>query len=384
LPLTIDVIQELDGLSGLADEWNRLASRFKTPLLRHEWFTSCAEAFCPPGKLSIMVGREEGEIVVIAPLVSNPSFGVRRLEILGTAVLGELSGFLYKDDRSLADLMNVILASRRPLLFRGLLSDSPEIRCLKEVRHSRLSYGESAEFASPWVPVSTSWEKFYPTISSSWRSTLRRAQRRAEEIGPVQYEFVTPTPETLGQYLPEMFRVESAGWKSRTGTALQASAVLSRFFHGYATSAARLGMLQFAFLRIGGKPVAAQFLIVYGGRLWVLKVGYDEAYSRCSPGILLMHRVVQYAFEQSFEAFEFLGANEPWTGIWKPELHRHEMYRRYPLSPLPIVGHGLEASNAVLARIRTIMKKERDGTPWRLLVKKAASRFRRRRVGVLP
>jgi CelD/BcsL family acetyltransferase involved in cellulose biosynthesis len=377
--LTIDVIEQLDGLRLLAEEWNRLASPFKTPLLRHEWFTACAEAFCPPGRLYVMVAREEGEIVAIAPLVLNPSFGARRLELLGTAILGELSGFVYKDEQSLTGLMNAILASRRPLLFRGLLSGSPELRCLKQA-HPPRNYVQSEAFASPWVRVSTNWEKFYPTISSSWRSTLRRAQRRAEEFGPLHYEFVIPTPETLEQYLPEMFRVESAGWKSRTGTALQASAVLSRFFRAYALSAARLGMLQFAFLRIGGKTVAGQFLIACGGRLWVLKIGYDEAYARCSPGTLLMHRVVQYTFDKPYEALEFLGANEPWTGIWRPELHHHESYRRYPLSLLPVVSHGLEVSNGLLARARAIMKKEQGGTPWRVLVKKAVRRLHRPRL----
>ncbi|HUI63604.1 MAG TPA: GNAT family N-acetyltransferase [Bacteroidota bacterium] len=375
--MTIDVVESLERFRALGDQWNRLAVPFKTPLLRHEWFLACAETFCPPGKLDILIAQEGGEIVAIAPLVLNPLFGVRRLEILGTRVLEELSGFLYADQESLVRLLGGVLSRKRPILFSGLLSDSPELKILKQAGGSSSGYSQSSASASPWIPVTTSWEQFYKNISSSWRSSLRRSQRRAEEMGSLQFEIVAPTPETVEPLLSEMFQVESAGWKARTGTALQTSAVLGKFFQTYALSTARLGMLRFAFLRIGGKAVAAQFLVVCAQRLWVLKVGFDETYSRCSPGILLMHKVIEHCFEKQYEAFELLGANESWLSIWKPQLHIHETYRLYPVSLLPLVSHAIEISGHALGRVRTLMKKQQDGTPWRLIVKKAIQRLRR-------
>jgi len=375
--MTIDVVDSLEGFRALGEQWNRLATQFKTPLLRHEWFLACAETFCPPGKLDILVEQEGGEVVAIAPLVLNPLFGVRRLEILGTRVLAELSGLLYADEESLVHLLDHILSLKRPIVFSGLLTDSPELKTLKKAGGFSKRYSKSSSFASPWIPITTSWEQFYQSISSSWRSSLRRSQRRAEEGGSVQFEIVAPTPETVNGLLSEMFQVESAGWKSRTGTALQTSAALGKFFQAYAQTTARLGMLRFAFLRIGGKAVAAQFLVECAQRLWVLKVGFDESFSRCSPGILLMHKVIEHAFEEQYEAFELLGANESWLGIWKPRLHLHETYRLYPASLLPLLSHAFEVSGEAVGRIRTLMKKQQGGTPWRLIAKKAVERLRR-------
>jgi len=371
----IDIIRDSAAFSSLSEEWNALASRFNSPLLRHEWFAACADAFCPPGELSIMVAHDGGEPTAIAPLVINPKFGTRRFEILGTSVLGELSGFIYRDEGSLRRLIKSIVAARRPVLFRCLLSDSPELQILRDEGSTGKAYAKSVTFSSPWIPITSCWDEFYSTISSSWRSTLRRAQRRAEEIGKVEYEICTPTAETLDGSLEEMVRVESSGWKSRTGTAVLVNTGLNRFFRNYTQSATRLGILRFAFLRIDGKSVASQLLVDYGRRYWVLKVGYDESYARCSPGILLMHHVIHNAFEQRREAFELLGANEPWVHIWKPQVHNHELYRRYPLSPLSVISHGLEAADSAIGRVRAIMKKEGGGIPWRVLVNKIGRRF---------
>ncbi|MGA9121499.1 MAG: GNAT family N-acetyltransferase [Bacteroidota bacterium] len=356
-----------------------MASLFKTPLLRHEWFVACAEAFCPPGKLSVMIGHDQGTIVAIAPLVLNPSFGSARFELLGTAILSEPSGLLYRSSGALNDMLDSILRLRKPIYFKGLFSDSPELRYLRETRRPRLAYSRSLRSASPWIPIETSWEKFSSGISSSWRSNLRRAQRRAEEFGAVQFEFVVPQAESVETLVQEVFHVESAGWKSRTQTALESIASLRKFFIAYTKSAATLGTLRLAFLRIDGKAVAAQLLVEYANRLWVLKVGYDEAYSRCSPGILLMHRVIQKSFEQGHEGFELLGANESWMDIWRPQLHTHETLRRYPISPGPIVSHGLEFSVDVFKRVQTIARKDKNKGVLRSIARKVVSRIRRAR-----
>jgi CelD/BcsL family acetyltransferase involved in cellulose biosynthesis len=377
LSVTTDVIGDGKVFSSLADEWNALASRFRSPLLRHEWFAACAAAFCPPGRLNVMVTRSADGILAIAPLVVESEFGTKRLEILGTSVLGELSGFIYRDEDALEHLIRTITATGQPILFRCLPSESPELRMLKNTHPARWVYEKTVHFASPWVPIASCWEDFHKSISSSWRSSLRRSRRRAEEMGNVDFEILSPTLDTLETYLGEMVTVESSGWKSRTGTAVLVNAGLNRFFQEYAKAAARLGMLRFAFLRVNGKAIASQLLVDYGGRLWILKVGYDEDYARCSPGILLMHHVVQHAFEQHYEAFELLGANEPWVNIWKPQLHKHELYRRYPLTPLPVISHGLETADSTLGRLRTIMRKEGGGIPWRLLIGKLTHRTHR-------
>jgi|WetSurMetagenome_2_1015567.scaffolds.fasta_scaffold28064_2 CelD/BcsL family acetyltransferase involved in cellulose biosynthesis len=375
--MELSIVNSIEGLASLAEEWNTLAEPTKSPLLRHEWFAACAVAFCPPGRLHVMVLRDGSGIAAIAPLVLNPSHGIRRLEVLGTAALGELSGFLYRDEAALEELVKAIHATGKPLYLQCILSDSPEAKALERLQPTTLRYGDSVTFSSPWVPVRMEWEKFLPTISSSWRSSFRRSQRKAEETGPLTFDFVTATNDTVESLFAEMFRIEASSWKARTGSAVETDKQLTVFFREYVKAAAALGKIIIAFMKIGDKGVASQLLVNHGGRLWVLKVGYDEAFSKASPGILLMHRVVQYTFENGYEAFEMLGANEPWVSIWKPEIHNHIAYRRYPKTPLPLIAHGIEESSEIVSRVSTIIKKNKGGIPWKELYSRLQRRMDR-------
>jgi CelD/BcsL family acetyltransferase involved in cellulose biosynthesis len=67
------------------------------------------------------------------------------------------------------------------------------------------------------------------------------------------------------------------------------------------------------------------------GRWWLLKIGFDPAWSDCSPGTLLLCETLRHAVRQQLTAYEFLGTVEPWTQVWT--LHERECVsvRVYPL-----------------------------------------------------
>ena len=93
-------------------------------------------------------------------------------------------------------------------------------------------------------------------------------------------------------------------------------------------------------MRIAGRPVAMQLAVERANRLWLLKIGYDEEFARCSPGQLLMLEVMRHAAHDGLAAVEFLGSEAPWTRAWT----RHErpcvaaaFYPRRARSALPLV-----------------------------------------------
>ncbi|MBI4535175.1 MAG: GNAT family N-acetyltransferase [Ignavibacteriae bacterium] len=376
MSLTVEIIDNAEDMRPLEAEWNVIAAQFKTPLLRYEWFTACVEAFCPPGKPKIIVVKDGTKVTGIAPLVLRPSFGIRRLQILGAAVLGEPTGFLYADELSLEYLAKAILSFRKPLLLSRLPTGSPELQSMDLSTKKRWRYSQRYVNETPWISISTSWDKYYSSISSSWRSAFRRSQRKAESLGKVEFEVVSPDTAHVQHHLDEVFRVEAAGWKQRVGTALQTYQALRRFFEIYSQATARLGILRIALMRINGKVVSVQLLVENSRRLWILKIGYDEAYAHCSPGILLMNNVIQYAFEKRLEGFEFLGGNEAWIRIWPHDVHRLESYRLYPLSPMALLSHGLEVSASSLKKIHAVKEKHCKKHAWKALASKAMARFK--------
>jgi CelD/BcsL family acetyltransferase involved in cellulose biosynthesis len=69
----VETVRTLDALEPLRDEWNVLADRAESPLLRHEWFASCARAFSADGDLRVVTIRRSQQLVGIAPLAFRRS-----------------------------------------------------------------------------------------------------------------------------------------------------------------------------------------------------------------------------------------------------------------------------------------------------------------------
>jgi CelD/BcsL family acetyltransferase involved in cellulose biosynthesis len=366
--MSVTTISNVNELASLAPDWKRLAARFHTPLLSFDWFHAAALTLCPPGKLAVLVQRREnGEVSAIAPLVLNPKHGFFRYELLGTSMLREPSGFLYRDRPSLALLIDFIAHLHRPVCLEGISSDAEEIELLTDARGHRPKYSEVGSFAAPWIPIRLSWEDYAASISSSWRSSLRRSERRAKEFGTVTCEIASPGPDSVDAMVSEVFHVESSGWKSRLGTAMKDHEQLGAFFAAYARSTAAAGTLRIAFLRINGRAAAVQLLVEEASRLWVLKIGYDELFARCSPGILLMHHVLRRSFEQGLEGLELLGTNQQWLNIWPNELHHYKRFFLHKFVPSAIITHGIEVSDKAMSKLRTTLAKQSKLSPSRNL-----------------
>lgn len=335
----IELIRDRETLANISNEWSELADSFGTPLLSHEWFISCAESFYNENALCIVVARSNSKMVAIAPLVIIRSRGFEHLELLGSSFLGEPSGLLYYDDNSLKELIKSVLKLRRPLFLHRIPNDAT----LFQLINTRLSkngvFIKRNTSGSAYVPIDTSWDEFFRSLSSKRRYDLRRASRRADEFRKVAYKIICPTPAELDANLSIAFKIEAAGWKGRKGSALLNNDKLNTFFKKYSLFAAKKKILRLCFLFIDETPVAMLIGLEYQNRFWVLKIGYDEKYSNCSPGILLIHETIRYAFDKEMKSYEFLGSDEPWLRMWA----KHNLRNYVSLGLYSPNIHGLAA-----------------------------------------
>ncbi|HTR81300.1 MAG TPA: GNAT family N-acetyltransferase [Bacteroidota bacterium] len=349
----VEIVTTIARLRELRQDWNLIALRTENPLFQFEWFEACAEAFCPPDALHVVVVRRTGIVVGIAPLVlAQPSLLQRRIEILGASVLCEPAGFLCTDADAMNQLISAIMEMRRPLFLGRVGCTSLECNTIERVARRHLFFGLKNRSASPWISIEGSWESYEATLSSSRRSSLRRARRNASKLGTLTTEIFSPSAEHLDRYLDEVFEVESANWKGQAGTSIRSISPLKKFFATYAKAAAQAGILRLCFLRVNGKPIAVQIAVEYARRFWVLKIGYDEEYASCSPGNVLMHDVVRYAFERKLISFEFLGSDEPWLHIWTDKIHSFSSLRLYPPTIPSLINLGLDSFKYMSRRLQ--------------------------------
>jgi CelD/BcsL family acetyltransferase involved in cellulose biosynthesis len=116
------------------------------------------------------------------------------------------------------------------------------------------------------------------------------------------------------------------------GSAIAARPELSQFFQSYARRAAAQRRLRVGVMWIGGVAAAVELAVEAHGRLWGLKIAYDEQFARYSPALLVVHASIKAASEQGLAAYEFLGSAEPWQKRWKPESRNYMLAAMYPLS----------------------------------------------------
>ena len=329
----VDVLTRIVDIRAVAPGWDVLAARAGSPLLRADWFLACAETLCAETDLRVVVVRSKDAICAVAPLAVVRRGGVEWLELLGVSVLYEPSGFLYDGVESLHHLVRTIVSLRMPTVLARISAESPIQATFRELTGYRGLVLSRRTASAAYVCTDGEWEAYFQTISGQRRYDYQRKRKRMERLGQVAVRIERPDSlADLPHLLEEVFRVEGAGWKSRSGSALLANERVRMFIARYSEMACDRGALRVCFLEVQGEAIATILGIQDAQRFWVLKIGYDEEWARCSPGIQLTMETLRYAFEQGLEAYEFLGSEEPWQAMWPRRHHALTSLVLYPMS----------------------------------------------------
>jgi hypothetical protein len=283
------------------------------PTADDAWFRACVEAFgLEPHVVEVHGAR--------APLVLERG----RLTLPGTVIVGEPMDFGWRNEEALERLAAEVAATGLPLRLFRLPSASPALAALR--RHFPLVVERPAG-ACPVLRIEDEPER---VLSSRRRQDLRRARRRAEQLGTLAVEVHEPAPAEVDGLLDVAFSVEARSWKGRDGTALAQDRRRARFYRTYCRDAAAAGALRIALLTLDGLPAATQIAVERDDALWLLKIGYDEAFASCSPGQLLMQATLQWAVERGLRRYELLGLAKPWTRMWTRDEWPSSLVLAYP------------------------------------------------------
>jgi CelD/BcsL family acetyltransferase involved in cellulose biosynthesis len=352
----VQAIRTLAELDRIESAWERLAAD-RNPVTdfayARAWAAGLASNGEYPQRLSVLTAGGP-ETLAIAPLAINRG-GAGWLSLLA-AEMYEIMDFVHTDESAVSELARAIVRTGRPLELKRVPAGAPVVAALEAAYRGRGVVRRQPAGGSPWIPLDESWVEPEMRLEAGRRSDLRRARRQAEKMGAVETAVITPTRAQLPQLLEEAFQVEAAGWKGVHGTALAADPVRGAFFRRYTEQACAKGILRMCVLRIGGQPAAAQIAIESGSRFDLLRAGYDEQFSRCSPGMLLTVESIRYAARRGLRSYEFNGDVEPWTKVWTQQEHACCSLRAYPFSPRGAWALWTDGRQAALRKLRQRFK----------------------------
>ena len=334
----IDIINEINNLHALKPSWDALANKQKSPLLQFDWFVTCAETIHAEDLLHVVVVRRNEDVVAIAPFFLNKRVGVPTLELMGSSVLHEPSAILYADQDSLNQLLQEAIDLGFPLKLLRLPDDPVLHAGLTAMNRKRGIVLRKKTAPSAFIALPSDWDTFLRSLSSSRRYDFRRKRKCLEKSGIVTTRFVSPRPAELPALLQQAMLVEDRSWKGREGSSLLKKPMLQAFFQRYLGKACAEGIVRLCYIDIDDRPISMHIALQSYQTFWVLKLGYDAALAKCSPGAQLAMDTIEYSVRQGLAHYEFLGSEEAWQQAWPIERHPYYTVLIYPYSLCGIRG----------------------------------------------
>lgn len=314
--------------------WDGGPARPHSLMQTFDWVQAAAEIYGREGQNStVIVGDPDAPLAMAS---FRQCGAMRGLRLAGAIDVGESVEALFADDAALDDLL-------RGMVQLGVAVDLGHYPKHNDVSRRLRKAGNGlgltivrrlSQRAMPSLPLEAKWKTPLEQCGRSRRQQYRRKWRKAEAIGPVALEILSPTEAELDPLFDRIMAVEAKSWKGRAGTALLQDDKQAAFFRSFGRKMAAKGLLRLCFLTIAGQDAAMSFATVWDNRFWAIKVGYDESFAPVSPGEALLVQLISHSAEQGYTSFEFCGKDAPWTRAWAEHSVEIEAIRFYPFTVL--------------------------------------------------
>lgn len=175
---------------------------------------------------------------------------------------------------------------------------------------------------SPYVDLAAAdgFDAWRASLERKFRKELGRLRRRLSDLGDLTFTFGDDLDD-----LDDGFRLEASGWKLETGTAIVQKPERMRFYRALAEWAKERGILQLAFLRLDGRPIAFDFCLADGSSVYALKGGFDVEMRKYGPGFVLTEEGIARAFASGASTYELLGDSDEYklnfTSLTRERIH---------------------------------------------------------------
>lgn len=332
--LRIELIDDISDFGRLEPFWNPLLARsdMDIPFMTFEWLKMFLRINAG-SRILVLVFRQDSDPVAVVPLMLGKS-SWRSLPVTQLTFLANYytprTGLVDVSQQNVLDLAIRFLKARgvNPDLFYFDFVDSKSLtyRYIQDfIGRNGLKARVMAGELSPYFRMEKDWVSYLKTRSDNFREKVRRMDGffgRSKDYRLACYREEIDVPRAI----PQMLTVSRNTWKFKMGTAIANTAERTVFFTELARMAARLGWLKMLILSHREHPVAFTYELRYKGVNFFMKTGFDENYSRSSPGMFIVCRSVKEAFTDGFKEYDLLGKNEAYKMKFTPVVRHHAKF----------------------------------------------------------
>jgi hypothetical protein len=115
--------------------------------------------------------------------------------------------------------------------------------------------------------------------------------------------------------------------------------------------------LRLRLLELDGQLLAGDLSCVFENTEFLVKTGYDERFSRLSPGLVLRAEALRAAIDERLSRYDFLGGPDPYKVRWGAVLRPRLMLDAYRGAWRPVLWW--RRSRPLLRMVRDLVKPAR-------------------------
>jgi CelD/BcsL family acetyltransferase involved in cellulose biosynthesis len=361
-----ELVTKIGEVTALAPEWRALAERRGNAFLTPEWFLAwlrhCGQGWEP----HVAVARTaRGTLRGLLPMVSSESNGRREVRV---CPIGDRFQPVAEDwdEEALATAIAPAIAppgrGLRSLLLENVDAEAEWWRALAKAFPAPLAAVERNEATLPLVELAgIDWDEYLAGRSRQLRSQLGRKLRSLRKEHDVRFRRTRRLEEVPADLLT-LFRLHDARWAERPESSALADPEIRTFHLEFATAAFERGWLRLVVMEVDDEPIAALYGWLIGGRWSYYQAGFDPAWSRDSPGFLLLAETIRQAIEEGATEYDMLMGDE---GFKRRFATSSRTVRTILLAPR---GHQVHINAAAAARLRRA---------WRTLPSRPRAQARR-------
>lgn len=295
-------------------EWESVLSRSvrPSPFLSPSFLLPWAARFTSDGDTGIFRWERRGEAAGFLFLRRGPDGA--GWELLGGEPVSDsldavvAAGCEREFWTAFLERASELLGSGAALRLPNLVEGTPSLSLLPELcgRHGLTCRVEETD-RSPVLSLPGDFEEYLGRLGNKERHELRRKLRRASELAPGLDYRVTPGAAELARDLDSFFSLHRAGRKEK-GEFMDDR--MERFFRDIAGRFLSTGNLRLSFLSAGEADIASAFQLEWNGSLLLYNSGFEPAFRRISPGLVLLARCIEEAIGRGIREYDFLRGRE--------------------------------------------------------------------------
>lgn len=308
-------INNLEDLEPYRLAWNALLPKTPRASFFHtfEWLENFWKHFGADRQLRVLIIRSQGSVIGIVPLcVQQERYQIGTVNVL-TYPLSDWGSWYGPIGPNQAACLHMALnhIQNTPrdwdmIDLRWIDSNTSQASLSRSFKTAELN-AEITDYQSMSIIDfdDNDWESYRANLPKKWRHEIGRQGRVLEREYSVEFKRHRPLATAHGDgsanwsLFDDCLQISKQSWQanSTTGNTLCHPEV-SDFISDSHETAAHLGMLDVAVLKLDGKPAAYQYNYIYRGRLYGLRMGFDRKYAKQGVGKVLMSRLIEDSFQR--------------------------------------------------------------------------------------